>query len=111
MHPYDAVTYAQVRRIRPRGIWRGAAQGWDFPLAAAQSLQEQLGSRFPVRDDLARWLQWHRHPLPPLPPHRQLVALADLEAPLPDGQAAPAPSALRGALVAGPAWCRARVRP
>ena len=86
VHPYDAVTHAQVRRIRPRGIWRGAAQGWDFPFAAAQSLQEQLGSRFPVRDDLARWLQWHRHPLPPLPPHRQLVALADLEAPLLDGR-------------------------
>jgi SNF2 family DNA or RNA helicase len=86
MHPFDAVTHAQVRRIRPQGIWCGVAKGWEFPLASAEALQQLLGSRFPVREDLARWLHWHRHPLPPLPPHRQLVELAGLEATLPDGR-------------------------
>lgn len=86
IHPFDAVTHAQIGRVRPRGIWRGVKKGWEFPLAAAQSLQEQLGSRFPTRDDLARWIHWHRHPLPPLPDHRQLVELADLMTVLPDGR-------------------------
>lgn len=86
MHPFDAVTQAQIRRIRPRGVWRGAKRGWEFPLAAAKELQAQLGPRFPVRDDLARWMAWHQHPMPPLPSHRQLVALADLDQALPDGR-------------------------
>ena len=86
VHPFDAVTHAQIGKVRPRGTWRGVHQGWEFPLAAAQVLQERLGSRFPVKDDLARWIDWHRHPLPPLPEHRHLVQLADLEATLPDGR-------------------------
>ena len=86
MHPFDAVTHAQIGKVRPRGTWRGAAKGWEFPLSAAQILQERLGARFPVRDDLARWIDWHRHPLPPLPEHRRLVQLADLDAVLADGR-------------------------
>ena len=86
MHPFDAVTHAQIGRVRPRGTWKGAKKGWEFPLAAAQVLQDRLGARFPVQDDLARWIDWHRHPLPPLPDHRRLVQLADLEAVLPDGR-------------------------
>ena len=86
MHPFDAVTHAQIGRVRPRGTWRGVKKGWEFPLAAAQELQDRLGSRFPVHDDLARWIDWHRHPLPPLPEHRRLVQLADLDMVLPDGR-------------------------
>ena len=86
IHPFDAVTHAQIGRVRPRGTWRGIKKGWEFPLAAAPVLQERLGSRFPVREDLARWIEWHRHPLPPLPDHRRLVQLADLDQPLPDGR-------------------------
>jgi SNF2 family DNA or RNA helicase len=33
-----------------------------------------------------RWMHWHRHPLPPLPPHRDLIALADLDQRLRDGR-------------------------
>lgn len=86
MHPYDAVTHAQIARLRPRGTWKGAKKGWEFPLAAAPVLTERLGSRFAVQEDLARWIDWHRHPLPPLPEHRRLVQLAELESVLPDGR-------------------------
>ena len=43
MHPFDAVTHAQISRVRPRGTWRGVKKGWEFPLAAAQVLQDRLG--------------------------------------------------------------------
>ena len=68
--PFDAVTQAQLRRIRPRGRWVGSRQGWEFPFAAASVLQEQLGARFVLTDVLQQWLSWSRLPLPPLPPHR-----------------------------------------
>ena len=76
--PFDAVTQSQLRRIKPRGRWNGAGQGWDFPLAAADALQQALGRRFPVTSSLQQWLDWCQQPLPPLPPHRTLVAAADL---------------------------------
>ena len=50
--PFDAVTQAQLRRIRPRGRWIGAKQGWEFPLAAATPLRESLGRRFPLTPEL-----------------------------------------------------------
>ena len=84
--PFDAVTQSQLRRVRPRGRWVGATRGWEFPLAAAAALQSVLADRFPVAEELARWLDWTRHPLPPLPPHRQLVAAADLGEELVDGR-------------------------
>jgi len=84
--PFDAVTQAQLRRIRPKGYWRGTAQGWDFPLSAAAALQTALGRRFPVTPQLQQWLDWCDHPLPPLPPHRSLVAEADLGCDLADGR-------------------------
>ena len=73
-------------RIRPRGRWTGSARGWEFPLAAADSLLERFGTRFRVETELLRWLDWHRHPLPPLPHHRDLIAAADLDQPLADGR-------------------------
>ena len=84
--PFDAVTQSQLRRIKPRGRWNGAGQGWDFPLAAADALQQALGSRFPVTSALQQWLNWCQQPLPPLPPHRTLVAAADLDEVLQDGR-------------------------
>ena len=84
--PFDAVTQSQLRRIKPRGRWNGAGQGWDFPLAAADPLQQALGRRFPVTSALQQWLDWCQHPLPPLPPHRTLVAAADLDEALKDGR-------------------------
>ena len=39
-----------------------------------------------MQPELAQWLAWLEQPLPPLPPHRQLVASADLEQPLLDGR-------------------------
>ena len=74
--PFDAVTQSQLRRIKPRGRWNGAGQGWDFPLAAADALQQALGRRFPVTSSLQQWLDWCQQPLPPLPPHRTLVAVS-----------------------------------
>ncbi len=85
-YPFDAVTHAQMRRIRPRGVWRGSRVGWEFPLASAEALIGRFERRFRVDADLIRWLHWHQHPLPPLPPHRDLIAQADLDQRLPDGR-------------------------
>ena len=85
-YPFDAVTHAQMGRIRPRGFWRGSSLGWEFPLAAAETLLDHFGARFRVEDELLRWLHWHRHPLPPLPHHRELIAHADLDQTLSDGR-------------------------
>jgi SNF2 family DNA or RNA helicase len=84
--PYDAVTYAQLRAIRPRGCWDGVRRCWHFPLEAAPALEGALAGRFPMEPELELWLRWHRQPLPPLPPHRELVAAAALDQPLEDGR-------------------------
>ncbi len=84
--PFDAVTQAQLRRIRPRGRWMGPSRGWEFPLAAAEALIQGFATRFPVTSQLQQWLDWCHHPLPPLPPHRDLVAAADLTMALRDGR-------------------------
>ena len=84
--PFDAVTQAQLRRVRPRGRWRGQGKGWEFPLASVAALQQTLGTRFPIRADLEQWLAWSRQPLPPLPAHRDLIAAADLYDSLKDGR-------------------------
>ena len=84
--PYDAVTQAQLRAIRPRGHWDSQRRCWEFPLEAAPALRQALAGRFPVEPELERWLAWYAQPLPPLPPHRQLVAAADLDQPLLDGR-------------------------
>ena len=84
--PFDAVTQAQLRAIRPPGRWLARRCCWEFPLEAAAAVQERLLPRFPVSEELATWLAWLAQPLPPLPPHRQLVAAAQLQNPLPDGR-------------------------
>jgi SNF2 family DNA or RNA helicase len=84
--PFDAVTQAQLARIRPRGFWHSRRRCWQFPLESALLLQAQLAGRFPVSPELARWLAWLRHPLPPLPPHRELVAAAAPAELLADGR-------------------------
>lgn len=84
--PFDAVTQAQLRAVRPRGVWRTRLGCWQFPLEAAAVLQERFGSRFAVEPTLAQWFAWLAQPLPPLPPHRQLVEAAQLDQSLPDGR-------------------------
>ena len=84
--PYDAVTQAQLRAIRPRGHWHSGRRCWEFPTSSALALQSLLAGRFPIHPDLAQWLTWLQQPLPPLPPHRELVAAAAPEQPLPDGR-------------------------
>lgn len=84
--PFDAVTWAQLRALRPRGQWLSRRRCWQFPLEAAAVLQGQLRGRFPTTPELERWLCWLGQPLPPLPPHRALVEAAELESPLPDGR-------------------------
>jgi SNF2 family DNA or RNA helicase len=84
--PFDAVTWAQLRALRPRGRWLPRRRCWQFPLEAAAVLERELQGRFPATPELERWFGWLRQPLPPLPPHRQLVQAADLEGPLPDGR-------------------------
>ena len=72
-------------RIRPRGVWKGRAVAGNFPgcrRLAAGALRWALC----VEEELLRWLDWHRHPLPPLPHHRVLVAGADLDRSLLDGR-------------------------
>jgi ADP-ribose pyrophosphatase YjhB (NUDIX family) len=84
--PFDPVTQAQLRRIRPAGRWLSRRHCWEFPLEAAAGLEQALAGRFPISAELAQWLVWLRQPLPPLPPHRQLVAAAALDQPLVDGR-------------------------
>lgn len=84
--PFDAVTQAQLRAIRPRGHWRPRRGCWEFPLQAARLLQDRLGDRFGLDPELARWFAWLEQPLPPLPPLRELVAEAQLRLPLADGR-------------------------
>lgn len=84
--PFDAVTFAQLRAVRPRGRWLARRGCWEFPLEAAAVLQPLLVGRFALDPELARWWQWLQQPLPPLPPHRQLVTAAELEQTLVDGR-------------------------
>ncbi|EDY37813.1 SWI/SNF family helicase_2 [Cyanobium sp. PCC 7001] len=84
--PFDAVTSAQLRAIRPRGTWLPQRRCWEFPLEAAAALQAQLAGRFPLEPELERWLSWLAQPLPPLPPHRELVRAAAADQPLADGR-------------------------
>lgn len=84
--PFDAVTQAQLRAVRPRGHWRARQRCWEFPLEAGLTLRQALGNRFVLEDALQRWLAWLEQPLPPLPPHRALVAAARLDQPLADGR-------------------------
>ncbi len=84
--PYDAVTQAQLRAIRPRGRWNGQRRCWDFPLEAAVALQQTLAGRFSLDPELQQWLAWMLQPLPPLPPHRELVQASGLDQPLADGR-------------------------
>ena len=84
--PFDAVTQAQLRKVRPPGRWLARRHCWEFPLEAAAVLERQLAGRFPITEELRQWLAWLRQPLPPLPPHRDLVRAAELDQPLPDGR-------------------------
>jgi|UniRef100_UPI004047DC3A SNF2 family DNA or RNA helicase len=84
--PFDPVTQAQLRAIRPRGFWETRRGCWQFPLESAPALEQALAGRFPVEPELAEWLAWMQQPLPPLPLHRRLVAAADPQGPLPDGR-------------------------
>jgi SNF2 family DNA or RNA helicase len=84
--PFDAVTQAQLRTVRPAGRWLSRRGCWEFPLEASEALERHLAGRFPITPELRQWLHWHRHPLPPLPPHRAMVVAAGLDAPLEDGR-------------------------
>ena len=59
--PFDAVTQAQLRRVRPRGLAR-PTQGLGVSLASMQALQSALGERFHIRDDLKQWMAWSHQP-------------------------------------------------
>ena len=84
--PFDAVTQAQLRAVRPRGVWRARSRCWEFPLEAVIPLRQQFAARFAIEPELQQWFDWLEQPLPPLPPHRVLVRAAALEQPLPDGR-------------------------
>lgn len=84
--PFDPVTAAQLRAIRPAGRWQARERCWQFPLEAAGVLRQALQGRVPLSPELRQWCDWLDQPLPPLPPHRRLVAAATLEEPLEDGR-------------------------
>ncbi len=94
--PFDAVTHAQLRKFRPRGVWRGPKRGWEFPLSAAESLKEHFGKRFLVQDELSEWLTLIKDPLPPMPPVSQLIDKGDFNKVLADGRK-PLPHQILGA--------------
>ncbi|MCT4364832.1 MULTISPECIES: DEAD/DEAH box helicase [Synechococcaceae] len=108
--PFDPVTQAQLRAVRPRGEWRARRHCWEFPLEASLALRQLLGRQFRIDAELSEWMDWLEQPLPPLPAHRELVAAADLERCLPDGRRLYAHQRLavrwllarRGALLAHP---------
>jgi len=56
--PFDPVTQAQLRAVRPRGHWSSSRGCWEFPPTAALALQTLLNGRFPVSAELAEWLAW-----------------------------------------------------
>jgi hypothetical protein len=60
--PYDAVTQAQLRAIRPAGTWHTRRHCWQFPLEAAAILEHQLAGRIPPTAELHEWLAWVRQP-------------------------------------------------
>ncbi len=66
--PFDAVTQAQLRAIRPRGQWLSRRGCWQFPLEAAEALQRECAGRFPLTPELQQWFTWLRQPLPPCLP-------------------------------------------
>lgn len=84
--PFDPVTAAQLRALRPAGHWHARAGCWRFPLEAATVVRTALHGRFPLTPELRQWCEWLDQPLPPLPPHAQLVAAARLGEPLEDGR-------------------------
>ncbi len=84
--PFDPVTQAQLRAVRPRGQWQARRGCWAFPLEASLALRQLLGQRYRIDPELAQWMEWLEQPLPPLPPHRTLVAQAALDQPLADGR-------------------------
>ena len=84
--PFDPVTAAQLRAIRPAGRWLARDRCWQFPLEAAAVLRQTLNGRFPLSPELRQWCDWLDQPLPPLPEHPQLVAAATLHEPLEDGR-------------------------
>ena len=43
--PFDAVTQAQLRAVRPRGQWLARRACWQFPLEAAVVLRRQFAGR------------------------------------------------------------------
>tara|TARA_Y100001968_G_scaffold301697_1_gene314258 strand:- start:911 stop:2515 length:1605 start_codon:yes stop_codon:yes gene_type:complete len=55
--PFDSVTHSQLKRIRPSGVWLGSQDGWEFPFESISPLKEELGSRFVITDELARWIR------------------------------------------------------
>ena len=84
--PFDPVTAAQLRAIRPAGRWQARERCWQFPLEASAVLRQTLNGRFPLSPELRQWCEWLDQPLPPLPPHGRLVAAATLSDPLEDGR-------------------------
>ena len=46
--PFDPVTQAQLRAVRPAGRWLGRRRCWEFPLEAAAALEARLAGRFPT---------------------------------------------------------------
>ena len=84
--PFDAVTNAQLAKIRPRGILYGNSRGWEFPLAAGKQLKETLGNRFVIKEDFLSWLNWLEKPLPDFPSIENLLKNADFSSQLSDGR-------------------------
>ena len=84
--PYDAVTNAQLQKIRPRGNNCGSGKGWEFPLAAAPILKDQLRKRFLIDDKFSNWLYLLEHPLPSLPSTSEILEKADFVSQLFDGR-------------------------
>ena len=62
--PFDAVTQAQLRAVRPRGYWRSRQGCWEFPLEAALVLRQHFGQRFAMEEPLPQWCRWLEQPLP-----------------------------------------------
>ncbi len=84
--PFDAVTHSQLKKIRPRGIWKGMNHGWEFPLIAIDALNDLLGNRFVLNEELADWSDILKKSFKDLPSHEILLKSAALDVELLDGR-------------------------
>ncbi len=84
--PFDAVTNAQLAKIRPKGTFCGGNKGWEFPFDAVQVLLAILSKRFVITDSVLQWTELLKKPLPELPGTNEFLQKGNFYSQLSDGR-------------------------